>query len=350
MRGRRLLILLAMAAGLHATASPLEPGRDYIYVCTDGGNGGYEAFPDVCRLADGRLMCVFYAGWTHVSLPTDAQPAGGRIVAVYSQDEGKTWSAPEVVFDGPQDDRDPSIVQLRDGRLLCTFFSLQAAEAGEFIGLGSWLIESADNGKTWQTPDQLTNQYYCSSPIRELKDGALILGLYREDKTDANGAVIVSSDSGANWSAPIDIPNGGLRLDAETDIAELNDGRLYAVQRTATENMRFSISADRGKTWSVSQPIGFPGHSPYFHRAPDGTLLLAHRHPQTSLHYSRDDAKTWSENVLVDEVTGAYPSMVTLKDGPILIVYYEEGPDSNIRARKFRVNLAGIEWLTWEQK
>jgi len=24
--------------------------------------GGYEAFPDVCRLSDGRLMAVFYAG------------------------------------------------------------------------------------------------------------------------------------------------------------------------------------------------------------------------------------------------------------------------------------------------
>jgi len=29
----------------------------------DAGAGGYEAFPDVCRLSDGRLMAVFYAGY-----------------------------------------------------------------------------------------------------------------------------------------------------------------------------------------------------------------------------------------------------------------------------------------------
>lgn len=29
--------------------------------------------------------------------------------------------------------------------------------------------------------------------------------------------------------------------------------------------------------------------------------------------------------------------MVSLKDGPVLIVYYEEGTGSNIRARRFRV-------------
>jgi len=29
-------------------------------VCQDGGAGGYEAFPDVCRLADGRLIAPHY--------------------------------------------------------------------------------------------------------------------------------------------------------------------------------------------------------------------------------------------------------------------------------------------------
>ncbi len=319
----------------------------FVYVCQDGGNGGYEAFPDVARLADGRLICVFYDGWTHVSLPNDARPRGGRISAVYSSDEGRTWSAPGLVFDGPNDDRDPSIVQLSDGRLLCNYFSLESNGEGGYTGLGSWVVASNDAGKTWPEPQQLARDYYCSSPIRELKDGTLLLGLYREGNGDANGAVIRSTDKGATWSDPINIDNGGLRLDAETDVIPLTDNRIYAAQRTEKESMRFSVSADKGLTWSVSTPIGFPGHCPYLHRAPDNTLLLAHRVPQTSLHFSRDEGVTWSENVLVDDFIGAYPSMVTLKDGGILIVYYEEGPDSNIRARKFKTSAQGIEWLTW---
>lgn len=327
-------------------ASPVKV-PEFVYVCRDGGNGAYEAFPDVCRLEDGRLLCVFYAGWTHVSLPDSAHPRGGRVVAAYSSDEGKTWSAPEVVYDGPNDDRDPSIVQLSDGRLLCNFFSLESDGKGGYRGLGTWIVESSDAGKTWSDARQMVADYYCSSPVRELKDGTLLLGLYRENDADANGAVLVSKDHGAIWSSPINIANGGLRLDAETDVIEMKDGRLFAAERTAKESMRYSISTDRGQTWSVSAPVGFPGHSPYLHRTRDGILLLAHRLPQTSLHYSLDDGATWSDSVLVDDFIGAYPSMVTLDDGSVLIVYYEEGDGSNIRARKFRATRGGIEWLRW---
>ena len=74
-------------------------------------------------------------------------------------------------------------------------------------------------------------------------------------------------------------------------------------------------------------------------------ILLAFRVPNTSLRFSRDECQTWSDNVLVDEVGGAYPSMVNLKDGSVLIVYYEEGQGSSIRAKRFRVTQQGIEWL-----
>jgi hypothetical protein len=80
-------------------------------------------------------------------------------------------------------------------------------------------------------------------------------------------------------------------------------------------------------------------------RTKDDIILLAHRLPQTSLHYSLDEGKTWSETVRVDDFIGAYPSMANLADGSVLIVYYEEGVGSNIRARRFRASASGIEWL-----
>jgi len=328
-------------------AQGLEAGKDFVHVCQDAGAGAYEAFPDVCRLADGRLACVFYAAYGHVALPNDKLPKGGRVVVCYSSDEGKTWSPAEIVYDGPDDDRDPSITQLRDGRLLCNFFSLRATGDGKWDGLGSHLIESTDGGKTWSAPRVLSSTYYCSSPVREMSDGTLILGLYQEHGGNANGAVTRSTDGGKTWSPPIDIDNGGLRLDAETDVIELKDGRIYAAQRTEKESMRQSISTDHGATWSVSVPMGFPGHAPYLHRTPEGAIVCAHRLPQTSLHVSWDECATWGEAVQVDDFIGSYASMVTLKDGAILIVYYEEGEGSSIRARKFRAAKDGITWLTW---
>ena len=349
--GAVLSVLGAMPVSVaqEAAAEPppaLVADKEFVYVCRDAGAGAYEAFPDVCRLADGRLFCVFYAGYGHVAMPTEALPNGGRVSGCYSSDEGRTWTPAQTVFDGPDDDRDPSITQLSDGRLVCAFFTLRKKGEG-YRGIGTWLVESADAGQTW-TGLRCVSPYYASAPVRELADGRLILGLYMETGEDAFGAATISTDKGATWSPPIDIPNGGLRLDAETDIIALKDGRLYAAQRTASESMRFSTSADGGKTWSVSEPMGFPGHSPYLHRTPDGIIVCAHRIPNTSLHYSLDECQTWSDAVPVDQVGGAYPSMVTLNDGSTLIVYYEEGEGSSIRARKFRATAAGIEWMRWE--
>jgi sialidase-1 len=322
------------------------PPPKFVHVCQDAGAGGYEAFPDVCRLADDRLMAVFYAGYGHVAMPNEQLPKGGRICYSISADEGRTWSPAEVLYDGPDDDRDPSIVQLKNGQLICNFFSLRKSdEPGKrWTGLGTWMVTSDDLGRTWSKSRQIFDSYYCSTPIRELSDGRLILGLYRETKDSAAGAVGLSDDGGKTWTEALDIDNGGTRLDAETDVIELTDGTLYAAQRPA---MCFSTSKDRGQTWTVSKPMGFAGHCPYFLRTPDGIILLAHRVPSTSLHYSLDECKTWSDNVLVDTVIGAYPSMVNLKDGTVLIVYYEEGVGSSIRAKRFRTTKSGIEWLTF---
>lgn len=348
-------IVLALVASL-AVAPALageSPGRDFVYVCRDGNAGGYEAFPDVCRLADGRLMAVFYAGYDHVSLPAPKRPKGGRIDCAFSSDEGRTWTKPGTLYDGPDDDRDPSIVQLPSGKIMCNFFSLrrkagEGGKAGGWDGRGTWVVESTDKGGTWSAPRLISADHYCSSPIRRLPDGQLMLGLYRQDGEKAWGAVVASADEGRTWGPVVDIPNGGWKLDAETDVIPLRDGRLLAVEREPATSMCASVSPDGGRTWTASQPLGFPGHCPYLLRTSDGVLVLAHRLPGTSLHYSFDDGRTWSENVLVDERLGAYPSMVERKDGTVLIVYYEEGAGSNIRARRFRVGPGGLDWLTFD--
>ena len=72
---------------------------------------------------------------------------------------------------------------------------------------------------------------------------------------------------------------------------------------------------------------------------------MAHRLPDTSLHVSRDEGKTWQGPYLLDNVRGAYPSCVELRDGTVLAVYYEEGAGSAVRARRFRLDAGGITFL-----
>ncbi len=361
-----LAFLLVLIGGLdRATAE--EPTTSFVYVCRDAGAGGYQAFPDICRLGDGRLMCIFYASYHHIGLPRTENPLGGRISYCLSDDEGHSWSEPAVLFDGPDDERDPSIVRLNNGRLICNYFSLHRVASSEtpcpnpfdepYTGRGTWIITSDDDGATWATPRKVYDEY-TSSPIRELSGGRLIMPLYAEvggERPSICGAVGISDDGGETWSSSVKIDNAGLPLDAETDVIELTDGRLWAALRSSHSPACFAISTDRGDTWSVSEPMNFVAHCPYLFRPErGGPIWLGYRGYKTldgtgqgftGLRCSTDECKTWSDPIVVDPHVGAYPSMVRLKDGSVLIVYYEEGSKSSIRARRFCATPTGTEWL-----
>lgn len=330
----------------------------------------YQAFPDVCRLKNGDLLAVFYAGYGHVSLPAGDLPLGGRICMTRSLDDGHTWSAPEVLFDDADDNRDPHIAQLDDGTVVCTFFSFGLKpntpilnSSADFSwktwqslsdGRGTEIVFSHDNGHTWNTSAQsIAKDWYVSAPVRQLKDGTCILGLYQEDpdkKGDSNiswGGVTRSTDHGKTWSTPVPIgKDAHLNLDAETDVIPLKDGSILAALRSSTVNLHFATSPDGGLTWSPVHDAGFKGHSPHLYRLSTGEILLSHRLPSTSLHVSRDDGKSWQGPYVIDNVTGAYPSCVELGDGSVLIVYYTEGKGSEIRAKRFRLTPDGIDILS----
>lgn len=315
--------------------------------------GGYAAFPDICRTKDGTLICVFYSGYAHVSHPKPGWEWGGRIMAVRSDDEGRTWSTPRVIMDTPHDDRDPHIACLSDGTLMLSWFTTwnpADPPKGDPHPHGLFVSASTDGGTLWQPARQIRlnspNWWVTSAPVRELKDHSLILGLYTMDAKTGNawGGTIKSYDHGQTWKdlAPIG-EKAGLPLDAETDVIALKKkGQLLAALRSSKVDMHFAWSNDFGRSWSEPRDSGFKGHCPIFLRLRNGIILLGHRVPNTSLHWSADDGKTWKGPYEVDKVIGAYPGLVQLPNGDVLCVYYEEGMGSGIRAQRLKVSKNNI--------
>ncbi|MCX7599747.1 MAG: exo-alpha-sialidase [Armatimonadetes bacterium] len=336
--------------GRVVTMPPLKEERPPYKIISRGEAAGpYQAFPDACRLQNGDIMCVFYAGYGHTTLPNPEWPKGGRLCYVRSSDEGRTWSEPRILYDSEFDDRDPHIAQLADGTLICSFFPWAPTEGGDFLAVQ--VVRSYDNGETWEPQaETLLEGWACSAPVRQLPDGTCLLGVYYIPPGGqvAWGGVIRSTDGGKTWSEPVPIGDkAGLSLAAETDVIQLRDGRLFAALRGETVNMHYATSPDGGLTWSDVRDIGFPGHCPHLNRLSTGEILLAVRLPDTSLYVSRDEARTWQGPYILDHVIGAYPATVELKDGTVLAVYYEEGEGSAIRALRFRVVPGGIEFLPW---
>ena len=343
---QRLAFVLGLAWAL--TASGFAATNAYKIISRGPAAGTYQAFTDLCRLKNGDLFCVFYAGYGHVSLPRNDCPRGGRICGVRSADEGRTWSAPRVLYDGPFDDRDPHIAQMRDGSVVCSFFTYRPQPDGKVL-CDTCLVTSSDGGETFAPePRVVASGWPSSAPVRELPDGTRLLGVYREDGAMAYGGVIRSTNGGQTWCEPIPIGKGsGVRLDAETDFVRLKDGTLFAALRGDRVNMHSATSPDGGFTWSPVKDLGFPGHCPHFTRLSTGAMLLTHRLPLTALHVSRDEGKTWRGPYQIDATPGAYASTVELTDGTVLAAYYEEGPGSAVRVRRFQLKDEGLEFLNW---
>lgn len=351
------VVAIVVAIAMLTVASQLRaanaPPRRWQIVASGESAGGYAAFPDVCRAKNGDLLCVFYSGYGHVSTPNEKWPKGGRIMAVRSRDNGRSWSKPFVLADTIHDDRDPHVATLKDGTLLCNWFAA-ANPQHPLPGnrpIAIFLSRSADHGRTWSEPEELKidapDWYASSAPIRELADGSFILGLYTENPATnrAFGATIKSYDGGRTWKdlAPIG-KRSGFYLDAETDVVALKDGTLLVALRSSKTDLYLSTSSDGGKSWSDVRSAGFKGHCPHFLRHSSGIILLAHRIPATALHWSADEGRTWRGPLQLDTVGGAYPSCVELPDGKVYCVYYEEGRASNIRGQRLRIENRQVDF------
>ena len=315
-------------------------------VCSDAGAGAYEAFPDLCQLKSGELLCLFLAGYGHISNPTKNLPRGGWIAMCRSTDNGKTWFKAEKIIDTAIDDRDASIIALPNGELLVTFMNYDSKRPEG--SHKAFSVRSSDEGKTWTKPKLIPTPFSqlvaISTPPRLLKDGRLLLTPYGNNTGDPRRykhvAVLESRDLGHTWTTLAEIKDADRSL-LEPDLVQLPERLLIIMRNTMT----WSESTDGGRSWSKPKDLGIPGDCPYLLLTTKNILLCGIRHRpthSTSVIYSTDFGTTWQGPVPIDNVSGAYPSMVELPDGRILMVYYTEGKGSDIRCAWFTADADGI--------
>jgi hypothetical protein len=242
--------------------------------CLNGMCGGGAA-----ALADGTVLRV---AWGQ-SLTYGDVPATGFLQR--STDEARTWGPPETLSADPNLQTFPTRVRvLRDGRVVVT------GGAGEYDP-GSW---------TWMKQLPKIRPCLWLSPDAECRQ----------------------------WSEPLYVaPEGVDYAGEEWDAAELPNGDLLAVLRTATydaagntvsQERRQTMLAKRGDTWEpgpiVPAPFPHSGH-PELLAIREGLILHV---AQPGLAWTADGGATWTP--LACPGTAYYPHAVQLGDGTILIV------------------------------
>jgi hypothetical protein len=288
-----------------------------------------------------------------------------------SHDKGQTWSPPEVVLDGPIDDRDAGVVVTPTGAILITTFTSLAYvpgltkalaapktwdpkrlarwrgaherinESARQAALGTWMTRSDDGGVSWSGRyDSVVNSPH--GPIVTRKSGLLYAGISLWQKNRQVG-VAKSKDDGQSWEwfGEIPVRDGDSADDYhELHMVEAQTGELIVhIRNHNAKNARETLqsrSTDGGKTWSTPHSIGVCGLPSHLLRLRDGRLIMTYGHRRkpfgNQARISDDDGKSWSEPLTIsgDGIGGdlGYPSTVELGDGELLTAWYERLADS----------------------
>jgi len=284
---KRLLALCGLLAGasrLLAADSPNLVAQN-LTATAEHPRNSEGAF---VTLRTGRILFCYsqFAGGT-----SDFSPC--RIAVVSSDDQGRTWSEPRVLFTPEPDTMEMSISLLRlaSGKLL--FFSV--IKHGT-LDCRPYLRVSTDDGAAWSAPRSLVAApgYFVLNNDRviETAKGRLIMPLafHRSRRSVDDGTHGVdlrainlwytSDDEGATWtesttwwSLPV-ATETGLQ---EPGVVELADGSIYSWSRT-DQGCQFECrSTDHGETWSAPRPttLRSPCSPASIKRIPHSAELLA---------------------------------------------------------------------------
>ncbi|HEY4263084.1 MAG TPA: sialidase family protein [Schlesneria sp.] len=341
----------------------------------------YHGWPTIARRKNGELLVVWSGGREAHVCPF------GRVELMRSQDDGQTWRWPQVLLDGPIDERDAGVLETAKGSILVTTFTslayqplLDKAEkivpgqpgAWDDVKLrewravhhrisaeqrqaeiGTWMIRSTDGGVTWSARYEVpVNSPH--GPI-QLADGRLLYCGVELWKPERRVGACHSKDDGQTWEWLSTIPTregDNSREYHELHAVETAKGRLIAHIRNHNKANDREIlqteSEDGGRSWSAPHPIGVWGFPSHLLRLKDGRLLMSYGHRRTPLgnqaRLSSDDGKTWSGPITInaDAYSGdmGYPSTVECDDGTLVTVWYEllkDSPNAQLRQARWRL-------------
>ena len=320
-------------------------------------------------LASGRIIfCYsqFYGG------AADESPA--RIVRIHSDDQGRTWSAPEVIVENTSGKNvmSVSLLRLASGKL-ALFYCVK----NSWIDCRPHMRVSNDDGATWSEAKLVLDApgYFVLNNDRVIQTtkGRIIIPLafHRSRGTDPHSSKswdaraiamwIFSDDDGATWressnwwAMPV---RSGTGLQ-EPGVVELADGSLFSWCRTDQGAQYGFTSADAGKTWTppFATELKSPAGPASIKRLPGTADLLAlyndhsgqfpfppkKRNPLVAA-ISSDGGKTWPQRKLIEsDPDGLYHYTAIHFTGDAVLLGYCAG-DSEVGAlNRLRIRRVGL--------
>ncbi|HMR16066.1 MAG: exo-alpha-sialidase [Confluentibacter sp.] len=267
-----------------------------------------------------------------------------NIIVRRSSDNGKTWSNIETVVNFPygKSASDPSMIVDKVTNEIFLFYNYMDLDTEKDIYY-LHVVKSADNGKTWSEPMDITSQiakpewhkdfkFITSGRGIQTRSGKL---LHTMVNLNSGLHLFGSDDHGKTWYF-IDTP---IQPADESKVIELADGTLMINARVNGKGMRYvHTSTDEGKTWTTKEAPELidPGCNASIIRytsIEDGykknRLLFSNAKSKKgrvnmTVRISYDEGKTWSEGKTIYEGPSAYSDLTVLENGDIGLFFEQD--------------------------
>ena len=298
----------------------------------------WQGIPGIERAPHGRLWACWYSGGLGEG------QTGNYVLLATSGDDGRTWSQPVVVIQGPGDSKIVDPLPWLDPKGRLWIFYHQITSDSKKNGTQRWdgtcaIRADAPDEATpvWSKP-MLIYPSGClfGKPILPASGGWVAPFFLSGAKLGENETcTLITTNEGASWQylGGTTIPPE-LRNFSEATLAQRKDGSLWMVIRRVG-GLHQSTSMDNGRTWSAAVPLREGTQTrAHMRRLVSGAFLLIYhdvgkknsngQYPRDRLTawLSDDEGKTWPYKLLVDDRTGvSYPDATQAPDGRIYVAY-----------------------------
>jgi sialidase-1 len=328
----------------------------------------HSAFPSIIKLPEGELCVAFRRAPDRkifAEKGTNHVDPNSYLMMVRSKDAENWTKDPELIYAHPfGGSQDPSLIQLRDGTILCPSYGwafvrpngianlkkpfFEATKGVVF--LGGYIIRSLDSGKSWEDPiypphiEPEVNYSAIGVPVPAYNRGAMYEGkngkIYwivaatdSSETRKTSNHLLVSEDKGLTWEYSSVVAADEKASFNEASIYETPNRDLVGFLRTAGMNGEACIarSSDGGKTFDW-ESMGFQGHPINALRLPDNRVLLTYGYRREPfgirariLNAECTDFKTATEIILREDGGGTdigYTWPIQLDEDRVLVTYY----------------------------
>lgn len=291
--------------------------------------------PIVRRMKNGELLLICQCGDVKEPAPDN------RVYVFHSQDNGVTWSKPELLI--PEDGRTVYLTEVMVLDDVVTVFV--TTHNGSFLNWKVELVVSRDCGYHWASegaPEYFPTFTFYRGMIR-LQNGNIVIPYHHYPVSEEENArlfaanlswreaqisavqngVIISEDGGKTYTLhegpelSFAEEGNGRWVWSETTVVETEPNHLVMLMRTNLGRLYRTDSLDGGHTWCKAQPTDIPnpcnkpklialenGHIALIH-TPNSQIGMDHRNP-LSIWFSKDGLNTFYRKHIVTEFPGSF--------------------------------------------